>query len=92
MKYTVNSSTMIAYTSFGTYEDTRLTTSSSSTLYRSVTVPAEGARIGCLISKNDEFTSQINKFCQARLCVPEVEQIGAAALYDTPKSYTPAGQ
>ena len=49
-----------------------------------------GARIGCLLCKNDDFTTQINKFCQARLCVPTVEQVGAAALYDTPKSYLEA--
>ena len=77
-----------AYTSFGTYEDLAdnvIIIDSVSKRYS-----ACGARIGCLISKNDEFTSQINKFCQARLCVPEVEQIGAAALYDTPKSYLEA--
>lgn len=77
-----------AYTSFGTYEDLAdnvIIIDSVSKRYS-----ACGARIGCLISKNDEFTSQINKLCQARLCVPEVEQIGAAALYDTPKSYLEA--
>ena len=46
-----------------------------------------GARIGCLLSKNDEFCKQIMKCCQARLCCPTLEQIGAAALYTTPKSY-----
>lgn len=29
----------------------------------------------------------IMKLCQTRLCVPTVEQIGAAALKDTPDSY-----
>ncbi len=46
-----------------------------------------GARIGCLVSKNEEFCKQIMKCCQARLCCPTLEQIGAAALYTTPKSY-----
>ena len=46
-----------------------------------------GARIGCVISKNKEFTKQIMKCCQARLCSPALEQVGAAALYTTPSSY-----
>ena len=46
-----------------------------------------GARIGCIISKNEEFCKQIMKCCQARLCSPILEQIGAAGLYTTPKSY-----
>ena len=74
-----------AYTSFGTYEDLAeqvIIVDSVSKRYS-----ACGARIGCLISKNKEFTAEINKFCQARLCVPTVEQVGAAALYDTPASY-----
>ena len=33
------------------------------------------------------FVAQLNKLCQARLCAPAVEQIGAAALYETPASY-----
>lgn len=39
-----------------------------------------GMRIGCIASKNAEFTHHVMKLCQARLCVPYVEQIGAAAL------------
>lgn len=46
-----------------------------------------GARIGCVISKNKEFTAQIMKVAQGRLCSPAVEMVGAAALYDTPASY-----
>lgn len=46
-----------------------------------------GARIGCIISRNAEFNKQIMKCCQARLCCPAVEQVGAAALYETPASY-----
>ena len=46
-----------------------------------------GARIGALLSHNAEFNAQIMKYCQARLCCPELEQIDAAALYSTPKSY-----
>lgn len=46
-----------------------------------------GARIGCIICRNAEFNKQILKCCQARLCCPSVEQVGAAALYETPASY-----
>lgn len=46
-----------------------------------------GARIGCIAIKNKEFLAQALKLCQGRLCVPTLEQVGAAALYSTPKSY-----
>lgn len=46
-----------------------------------------GARIGALLSHNADFNAQIMKYCQARLCCPELEQIGAAALYGTPREY-----
>ena len=46
-----------------------------------------GARIGCIAIKNREFLAQVLKLCQGRLCVPTLEQVGAAALYSTPKSY-----
>lgn len=46
-----------------------------------------GARIGALLSHNAEFNAQVMKYCCARLCCPELDQIGAAALYSTPKEY-----
>jgi aspartate aminotransferase len=46
-----------------------------------------GARIGCVASKNTDFIAQYVKLCQSRLCVPTLEQIGAAALYELPDSY-----
>ena len=73
------------YTSFGTYKDldqNLIMIDSVSKRYS-----ACGARIGCVLSKNDELCAQFMKLCQARLCAPTVEQIGAAALYDTPVSY-----
>lgn len=73
------------YTSFGTYKDLEqnlIMVDSVSKRYS-----ACGARIGCVISKNEELCAQFMKLCQARLCAPTVEQIGAAALYDTPASY-----
>jgi aspartate aminotransferase len=47
-----------------------------------------GARIGAIASKNKPLIKNILKLCQARLCVATLEQIGAAALYDLPDSYT----
>ena len=73
------------YTSFGTYKDLEqnlIMIDSVSKRYS-----ACGVRIGCVITKNDELCAQFMKLCQARLCVPTVEQIGAAALYETPASY-----
>lgn len=46
-----------------------------------------GARIGVVASKDKELISQILKLCQARLCCPTLEQIGAANLINTPKEY-----
>jgi aspartate aminotransferase len=46
-----------------------------------------GARIGLVASKNKNLMFNIMKLCQSRLCVPTIEQIGAAALKDTPESY-----
>jgi aspartate aminotransferase len=47
-----------------------------------------GARIGAIASKNKSLMKQVLKLCQARLCVATLEQIGAAALYQLPESYT----
>ena len=46
-----------------------------------------GARVGCVISKNEDVMQGIMKIAQGRLCVPTVDQVGAAALYKLPKSY-----
>ena len=46
-----------------------------------------GARIGCITSKNMDLMAQVMKLAQGRLCVPTLEQVGAAALYTTPVSY-----
>jgi len=47
-----------------------------------------GARIGSIASKNKDLMKNILKLCQARLCVATLEQIGSAALYTLPDSYT----
>lgn len=40
-----------------------------------------GARVGCIISRNKKIMDAIIRFCQARLCPPTLEQIGAIAAY-----------
>lgn len=46
-----------------------------------------GARVGFLISKNQDFMSYIMKFCQARLAAPTVEQYAVANLMKASKEY-----
>ena len=40
-----------------------------------------GARVGCVITRNKELQAALLKFCQSRLSVATMDQIGAAALY-----------
>ena len=40
-----------------------------------------GARVGCVVTKNKELQQALLKFCQSRLSVATIDQIGAAALY-----------
>lgn len=46
-----------------------------------------GARVGCVISKNEALMDAIMKIAQGRLCCPTLDQVGAAALYNLDKSY-----
>ena len=46
-----------------------------------------GARSGCVITRNKALQQELLKCCQARLSCPDIVQLGAAALYTTPKSY-----
>lgn len=46
-----------------------------------------GARIGAVITRNDELYQSILKFAQARLCPPSVEQKAALAAYRMGKGY-----
>ena len=46
-----------------------------------------GARIGAICTRNKELIYNLNKLCQARLCVATLEQVGAAELYKLPQSY-----
>ena len=46
-----------------------------------------GARVGCVITKNKELQQAILKFCQSRLSVATLDQIGATALYSVDKEF-----
>ena len=46
-----------------------------------------GARIGCVITKNQELQNAILKLCQSRLSVATLDQLGAAALYSVDESF-----
>ncbi|MBR9853394.1 MAG: pyridoxal phosphate-dependent aminotransferase [Algicola sp.] len=46
-----------------------------------------GARIGCLISKNNEVIQTAMKFAQARLSPPTFAQIASEAALETPQEY-----
>ena len=46
-----------------------------------------GARVGCVVTKNPELQSALLKFCQSRLSVATIDQIGAAALYRVDPSF-----
>lgn len=46
-----------------------------------------GARLGCLLTKNQEVYNASLKFAQARLSPPSVAQIAATAAVDTPNEY-----
>ncbi len=46
-----------------------------------------GARIGCAITKNKDLQDALMKFCQSRLSVATLDQIGAAALYGVDEEY-----
>ena len=46
-----------------------------------------GARIGAIVSKNEEVMNAALKFGQARLSPPTIDQIASMAALDTPQSY-----
>ena len=59
------------YTSFGTYEE----------------LEQNLIMVDSVSKRYSACGAQFMKLCQTRLCVPMVEQVGAAALYETPASY-----
>ncbi|MEM6628244.1 MAG: pyridoxal phosphate-dependent aminotransferase [Bacteroidota bacterium] len=46
-----------------------------------------GARIGCIISRNERVKEAILKLAQIRLASPTLDQLGAISLYQLPESY-----
>ena len=46
-----------------------------------------GARIGCIVSKNNDFITTAIKFAQARLSPPTYALIASEAALDTPQKY-----
>ena len=66
-------------TSFGQYEDVADRVVIIDSISKRFS--ACGARIGCLISKNEELMQNIMKIAMGRLCCPTLEMVGATALY-----------
>jgi len=46
-----------------------------------------GARVGCVVTRNKELQQALLKFCQSRLSVATIDQIGAAKLYGVDKEF-----
>lgn len=46
-----------------------------------------GARVGAVITKNKELQAALLKFCQSRLSVATIDQLGAAALYSVDSEF-----
>ena len=46
-----------------------------------------GARVGCVVTRNKQLQAALLKFCQSRLAVATVDQVGAAALYNVDHSF-----
>ena len=51
-----------------------------------------GARVGCVVTKNKALQAALLKFCQSRLAVATMDQIGAAALYSVDENYYAANR
>jgi len=46
-----------------------------------------GARVGCVVTRNKDLQQALLKFCQSRLAVATIDQLGAAALYDVDEEF-----
>lgn len=46
-----------------------------------------GARVGCVVTRNKELQQALLKFCQSRLAVATIDQLGAAALYSADSDF-----
>jgi aspartate aminotransferase len=49
---------------------------------------ATGLRVGVMASRNRELLQTALKFCQARLCPPNIGQVAAEAALDSPTEYS----
>jgi aspartate aminotransferase len=49
---------------------------------------ATGLRVGLMASRNRDLLQTALKFCQARLCPPNIGQLAAEAALDSPPEYT----
>ena len=78
----VYSQTWLPFSGYGQILDRLIVIDSVSKRYSGC-----GIRIGCIATKNHDIIANSLKLAQARLSVPLVEQIGAAALFDTADDY-----
>jgi aspartate aminotransferase len=46
-----------------------------------------GARVGCLLTRNEQVFDTVLRFGQARLCPPTVDQLAALAALETPSAW-----
>ena len=51
-----------------------------------------GARVGCVVTKNKDLQAALLKFCQSRLAVATMDQVGAAALYSVDQDFYDANR
>ena len=51
-----------------------------------------GARVGCVVTRNKELQQAMLKFCQSRLSVATIDQVGAAALYSVDPQFYAASK
>jgi aspartate aminotransferase len=51
-----------------------------------------GARVGCVVTKNKDLQAALLKFCQSRLAVATMDQVGAAALYSVGQDFYEANR
>jgi aspartate aminotransferase len=81
-KLTFGKNQALSFSSFPDVHDRVIIVDSVSKRYS-----ACGARIGCLLCKNQLFMQKIHRLGQSRLGVSLLDQIGAAALYALPESH-----
>lgn len=81
-KLTFGTNQAISFAAFPDVQDRVIIVDSVSKRYS-----ACGARIGCLLCKNQLFMQKIHRLGQSRLGVSLLNQLGAAALYELPESH-----